>query len=217
MKFLIKNYSKDADNNREMLATVLFEVQTIKEAQEKITEFITKIKDNWQTNLKNGKTIGETAAMVVNLYHIIDGLDIENYRNGNHEEFISKFDSHTRNNTDPSEKPIVSFLNDLMLKQEAEADCMAEIEWYFDFTDESSPKIIFEKSKCDISGMYFQDQEEDWDEETFGTKMPFDTATYNIWDIPVNKFEKYVKKIPESWLDDSIGIVFSAKVANKTC
>lgn len=211
MKFLIKNYNKDADNNREILATVLFEVQTIKEAQEKMAEFVTKIKDNWQTNLKNGKTIGETAAMVVNLYHIIDGLDIENYRNGNHEEFISKFDSHTRNVLDPTDKPIVAFLSDLMLKQESEADCMAEIDWYFDCTDDASPKIIFEKSKCDISGMYFQDQEEDWDEETFGTKMPFEKATYNIWQIPLTKFEEYTKRLPEEWLDDSIGIVFSSR------
>ena len=207
MKFLIKNYSKDADNNREILATVLFEVETIKDAQEKMAEFITKIKNNWQTKLnKNNKSIA--AAMIVNLYHILDGLDIENYKNGNHEEFISKFDFYTRNNTNPSEKPIVSFLNDLMLKQEAETDCMANIDWHF---EDDTQKIVFKESKCDISGMYFQDQEEDWDEETFGMKMPFEKATYNIWDIPVNKFEKYVKKIPESWLDDSIGIVFSAR------
>lgn len=211
MKFLIKNYNKDADNNREMLATVLFEVKTIKEAQEKMAEFVTKIKDNWQTNLKNGKTIGEIAAMVVNLYHIIDGLNIENYRNGNHEEFISKFDSHTRNVVNPAEKPIVAFLNDLMRKQESEADCMATIDWCFDLTDDTSPKIVFEKSKCDISGMFFQDQEEDFDEETCGTKMIFDTATYNIWDIPLTRFEECVKKIPDAWLDDSIGIVFSAR------
>lgn len=176
-----------------------------------MAEFIKEIKNNWQTNLKNGKTIGETAAMVVNLYHIIDGLDIENYRNGNHEEFISKFDSHTRNVVNPTEKPNVAFLNDLMRKQESEADCMAEIDWYFDFADENSPKIIFEKSKCDISGMYFQDQEEDWDEETFGMKMPFEKATYNIWEIPLTKFEEYTKRLPEEWLDDSIGIVFSAR------
>lgn len=210
MKFLIKNYSKDADNNKEILATVLFEVETIKEAQEKMAEFIMKIKDNWKTELnKNNKSIA--AAMIVNLYHILDGMDIENYRNENYGEIVSKFDYYTRNVLDPTDKPIVAYLSDLMLKQESEADCMAEIEWCFDFTDNTSPKIIFEKSKCDISGMFFQDQEEDWDEETFGMKMPFDTATYNIWDIPVNKFEKYVKKIPESWLDDSIGIVFSAR------
>ena len=210
MKFLIKNYSKDADNNKEILATVLFEVETIKEAQEKMAEFITKIKDNWKTELnKNNKSIA--AAMIVNLYHILDGMDIENYRNENYGEIVSKFDYYTRNVLDPTDKPIVAYLSDLMLKQESEADCMAEIEWCFDFTDNTSPKIIFEKSKCDISGMYFQDQEEDWDEETFGMKTPFEKATYNIWDIPVNKFEKYVKKIPESWLDDSIGIVFSAR------
>lgn len=210
MKFLIKNYNKDTDNDREILATVLFEVETIKEAQEKMAEFVTKIKDNWQTNLKNGKTIGATAAMVVNLYHIIDGLDIENYRNGN-DDFISKFDFHTRNVINTTEKPIVAFLSDLMLKQESEADCMAEIDWCFDLTDEASPKIIFEKSKCDISGMFFQDQEEDWDEETFGMKMPFDNASYNIWQIPLNKFEEYVKKIPDTWLDEDAGIVFSAR------
>lgn len=62
------------------------------------------------------------------------------------------------------------------------------------FTDNTSPKIVFEKGKCDISGMYFQDQEEDWDEETFGMKMPFEKATYNIWDIPLTKFEEYVKR-----------------------
>ena len=211
MKFLIKNYNKDADNNREILATVLFEVETIKEAQEKMAEFITKIKDNWQTNLKNGKTIGATAAMIVNLYHIIDGMDIENYRNGNHEEFISKFDSHTRNVVNPTEKPIVAFLSDLMRKQENEADCMAEIDWCFDFTDNTSPKIIFEKSKCDISGMYFQDQEEDFDEETSGTKMSFKKATYNIWDIPLTRFEECVKRIPDTWLDEDAGILFQAK------
>lgn len=207
MKFLIKNYSKDTDNNREILATVLFEVKTIKEAQEKMAEFITKIKNNWQTKLnKNNKSIA--AAMIVNLYHILDGMDIENYRNENYGEIVSKFDYYTKNVLDPTDKPIVAYLSDLMLKQEAEADCMADIEWHF---EDDTQKIIFKESKCDISGMYFQDQEEDWDEETFGMKMPFDTATYNIWDIPVNKFEKYVKKIPESWLDDSIGIVFSAK------
>lgn len=211
MKFLIKNYSKDADNNKEILATVLFEVKTIKEAQEKMAEFIKEIKNNWQTNLKNGKTIGETAAMIVNLYHIIDGLDIENYRNGNHEEFISKFDFHTRNVINPTEKPIVAFLSDLMLKQESEADSTAEIDWHFDCTDDTSPKIIFEKSKCDISGMYFQDQEEDWDEETFGMKMPFEKATYNIWNIPLARFEECVKKIPDTWLDEDAGIVFSAR------
>ena len=211
MKFLIKNYNKDTDNDREILATVLFEVKTIKEAQEKMAEFVTKIKDNWQTNLKNGKTIGATAAMVVNLYHIIDGLDIENYRNGNHEEFISKFDSHTRNVVNPTDKPIVASLNDLMRKQESEADCMATIDWRFDLTDDTSPKVIFEKSKCDISGMYFQDQEEDFDEETSGTKMSFKKATYNIWDIPLTRFEECVKRIPDTWLDEDAGILFQAK------
>ena len=211
MKFLIKNYNKDENNEEGLPATVLFEVETIKEAQEKMAEFITKIKNNWQTNLKNGKTIGAAAAMVVNLYHIIDGLDIENYRNGNHEEFISKFDFHTRNVINPTEKPIVAFLSDLMLKQESEADCTAEIDWHFDCTDDTSPKIIFEKSKCDISGMYFHDQEEDWDEETFGMKMPFKKAIYNIWEIPLTKFEECVKKIPDTWLDEDAGIVFSAR------
>jgi hypothetical protein len=136
MKFLIKNYSKGENNEKGLLATVLFEVETIKDAQEKMAEFIKEIKNNWQTNLKNGKTIGATAAMVVNLYHIIDGLDIENYRNGN-DDFISKFDFHTRNVINPTEKPIVAFLSDLMLKQESEADSTAEIDWHFDCTDEN--------------------------------------------------------------------------------
>lgn len=210
MKFLIKNYNKDESGEKWLLATVLFEVKTIKEAQEKMAEFITKMKNDWKVLdlQRNGKPISLTAATIANLYYILDGLDIENYKNGNHEEFISKFDFYTRNNTNPSEKPIVSFLNDLMLKQEAEADCMANIDWHF---EDDTQRIVFKESKCDISGMFFQDPEEDWDEETFGMKMPFDTATYNIWEIPVNKFEKYVKKIPESWLDDSIGIVFSAR------
>lgn len=206
MKFLIKNYSKEENDEKGLLATVLFEVKTIKEAQEKMAEFIKEIKNNWQTNLKNGKTIGATAAMVVNLYHIIDGLDIENYRNGNHEEFISKFDSHTRNVVNPTDKPIVAFLNDLMLKQESEADCMAEIEWYFDFTDDTSPKIIFEKSKCDISGMYFQDQEEDE-----GLYSSLEKAAYNLNKIPLNRFEEYAKEIPDAWLDEDAGILFQAK------
>lgn len=210
MKFLIKNYSKDKNDEKGLLATVLFEVKTIKEAQEKMAEFITKIKDNWKTELNKNNKFTATA-MIVNLYHILDGMDIENYRNGNHEEFLSKFDFNTRNVVNPTEKPIVAFLNDLMLKQESEADCIAEIDWYFDFADENSPKIVFEKGKCDISGMYFQDQEEDWDEETFGMKMPFEKATYNIWQIPLTKFEKYVKKLPDAWLDDSIGIVFSSR------
>lgn len=210
MKFLIKNYSKDADNNKEILATVLFEVETIKDAQEKMAEFITKIKNNWQTKLnKNNKSIA--AAMIVNLYHILDGLDIENYRNGNYGEIVSKFDYYTRNVLDPTDKPIVAYLSDLMLKQESEADCIATIDWRFDLTDEASPKIIFEKSKCDISGMYFQDQEEEFDEETSGTEMSFEKATYNIWDIPLTKFEECTKKIPDTWLDKDAGILFQAK------
>ena len=59
--------------------------------------------------------------------------------------------------------------------------------------------------------MYFQDQEEEWDEETSGAEMSFEKATYNIWDIPLNKFEEYTKRLPEEWLDDSIGIVFSSR------
>lgn len=211
MKFLIKNYNKDADNNREMLATVLFEVETIKEAQEKMADFIAKIKNNWEADFSKDRKKFTATAMIVNLYHILDGMDIENYRNGNHEEFLSKFDFNTRNIINPTDKPIVAFLGDLMLKQETEADCIAEIDWHFDCTDDTSPKIIFEKSKCDISGMYFQDQEEDWDEETFGMKMPFEKATYNIWDIPLTKFEECVKKIPDTWLDEDAGILFSAR------
>lgn len=210
MKFLIKNYSKDADGNKEILATVLFEVETIKEAQEKMAEFITKIKDNWEADFSKDRKKFTATAMIVNLYHILDGMDIENYRNGNHEEFLSKFDFHTRNVLNPTDKPIVAFLSDLMLKQETEADCMADINWCFDFINDS-PEIVFEKSKCDISGMYFQDQEEYLDDETFEMKMPFDNATYNIWQIPLNKFEEYVKKIPDALLDDDFGFLYSAR------
>lgn len=210
MKFLIKNYSKDENNEKGLLATVLFEVKTIKEAQEKMAEFITKIKNNWEADFSKDRKKFTATAMVVNLYHILDGMDIENYRNGNHEEFLSKFDFNTRNVLNPTDKPIIAFLSDLMLKQETEADCMADINWCFDFTNDL-PEIIFEKSKCDISGMYFQDQEEYLDDETFEMKMPFDNATYNIWQIPLNKFEEYVKKIPDAWLDDDFGFLFSAR------
>lgn len=210
MKFLIKNYNKDADNNREILATVLFEVETIKDAQEKMEEFITKIKNNWEADFSKDRKKFTATAMIVNLYHILDGMDIENYRNGNHEEFLSKFDFNTRNVLNPTDKPIIAFLSDLMLKQESEADCTAEIDWYFDFTN-NAPEIIFEKSKCDISEMYFQDQEEDWDEETSGIKMSFERATYNIWNIPLTRFEECVKKIPDVWLDEDAGIFFSAR------
>lgn len=210
MKFLIKNYNKDADNDREILATVLFEVKTIKEAQEKMADFIAKIKNNWEADFSKDRKKFTATAMIVNLYHILDGMDIENYRNGNHEEFLSKFDFNTRNVINPTDKPIVAFLSDLMLKQETEADCIADINWCFDFTD-NLPKNIFEKSKCDISGMYFQDQEEYLDDETFEMKMPFDSASYNIWQIPLNKFEEYVKKIPDAWLDDDFGFLYSAR------
>lgn len=210
MKFLIKNYNKDADSNKEMLATVLFEVKTIKEAQEKMADFIAKIKNNWEADFSKDRKKFTATAMIVNLYHILDGMDIENYRNGNHEEFLSKFDFNTRNVINPTDKPIVAFLSDLMLKQETEADCMADINWCFDFTD-NLPKIIFEKSKFDISGMYFQDQEEYLDDETFEMKIPFDNVSYNIWQIPLNKFEEYVKKIPDAWMDDDFGFLFSAR------
>lgn len=203
MKFLIKNYSKDADNNKEILATVLFEVETIKEAQEKMAEFITKIKDNWKTELnKNNKSIA--AAMIVNLYHILDGMDIENYRNENYGEIVSKFDYYTRNVLDPTDKPIVAYLSDLMLKQETEADCMVNISWRFNAKEES--KIDFANSTCDISGLYFSDPQEDQVLYSSSEK-----ATYNIWNIPLTKFEKYVKKIPDAWLDEDAGIFFSAR------
>lgn len=210
MKFLIKNYSKDENDEKGLLATVLFEVETIKEAQEKMAEFIKEIKNNWEADFSKDRKKFTATAMIVNLYHILDGMDIENYRNGNHEEFLSKFDFNTRNVLNPTDKPIVAFLSDLMLKQETEADCMADINWCFDFINDS-PEIVFEKSKCDISGIYFQDQEEYLDDETFEMKMPFDNATYNIWQIPLNKFEEYVKKIPDAWLDDDFGFLFSAR------
>lgn len=203
MKFLIKNYNKGADNDREILATVLFEVETIKEAQEKMAEFVTKIKDNWKTELnKNNKSIA--AAMIVNLYHILDGMDIENYRNENYGEIVSKFDYYTRNVLDPTDKPIVAYLSDLMLKQESEADCMATIDWCFNAKEEL--EFDFANSTCDISGLYFSDPQEDW--EPYSS---FEKATYNIWNIPLTKFEKYVKKIPDAWLDEDAGIFFSAR------
>ena len=211
MKFLIKNYNKDENGEKELVATVLFEVKTIKEAQEKMAELIAKLKNNWQTILfKNNKTLKVESTMIINLYNIFEGMDIENYRNEKYGELMGIFDFHTANVINPTEKPIVAFLSDLMLKQETEADCMATIDWCFDLADETSPKIIFEKSKCDIGGMYFQDQEEYLDDETFEMMMT-ENASYNIWQIPLAKFEEYAKKIPDAWVDDSIGIVFSAR------
>lgn len=204
MKFLIKNYNKDADNNREILATVLFEVETIKEAQEKMADFIAKIKNNWEADFSKDRKKFTATAMIVNLYHILDGMDIENYRNGNHEEFLSKFDFNTRNVLNPTDKPIVAFLSDLMLKQESEADCMVNISWRFNAKEES--KIDFVNSTCDISGLYFSDPQEDQ-----GLYFSSEKATYNIWNIPLTKFEKYVKKIPDAWLDEDAGIFFSAR------
>ena len=74
MKFLIKNYNKDADNNREMLATVLFEVETIKEAQEKMADFITKIKNNWEADFSKDRKKFTKTMKRLNLFHSINAL-----------------------------------------------------------------------------------------------------------------------------------------------
>ena len=64
MKFLIKNYNKDADNNREILATVLFEVETIKEAKEKYADIL---KNEEKSKIEKERQKVES--------------DIENYKN----------------------------------------------------------------------------------------------------------------------------------------
>ena len=91
-----------------------------------------------------------------------------------------------------------------MKKEESKADCVAKISWHLDAKEET--EIDFEQSVCDISGLYFSDQQEDL--EVYSS---FERAAYNINKIPLNEFEKYAKEIPDKWLDEDARIVFSAK------
>ena len=90
-------------------------------------------------------------------------------------------------------------------KKRIKADCIAKISWCLSTKEE--PEINFEQSVCDISGLYFSDPQEIW-----GLYFSFKKAVYNINNIPLNKFEEYAKKIPNSWFDEDAGIVFSAKI-----
>lgn len=99
---------------------------------------------------------------------------------------------------------IIKVLPDDMSKEESKADCVAKISWCLDTKGET--EINFEQSVCDISGLYFSDPQEIW-----GLYFSFKKAVYNINNIPLNKFEEYAKKIPDSWFDEDAGIVFSAK------
>lgn len=99
---------------------------------------------------------------------------------------------------------IIKVLSNDMAKEESKADCIAKISWYLDTKEEL--EIDFEQSICDISGLYFSDPQEDW-----GLYFSFKKAAYNIDKIPLNEFEEYAKKIPDSWFDEDAGIVFSAK------
>lgn len=99
---------------------------------------------------------------------------------------------------------IIKVLPNDMKKEESKADCVAKISWHLDAKEET--EIDFEQSVCDISGLYFSDPQEGW-----GLYFSFKKAVYNINNIPLNKFEEYAKKIPNSWFDEDAGIVFSAK------
>ena len=93
-------------------------------------------------------------------------------------------------------------------KKKIKADCIAKISWCLDTKEE--PEIDFTNSTCDISGLYFSDPQEIW-----GLYFSFKKATYNINNIPLDKFEEYAKEIPNSWFDEDTGIVFSAKFERK--
>ena len=99
---------------------------------------------------------------------------------------------------------IIKVLPNDMAKEGSKADCIAKISWHLDAKEET--EIDFEQSVCDISGLYFSDPQEDW-----GLYLSFKKAVYNINNIPLNKFEKYAKEIPDSWFDEDAGIVFSGK------
>lgn len=99
---------------------------------------------------------------------------------------------------------VIKVLPNDMKREESKADCIAKISWHLDTKEE--PEIDFTNSTCDISGLYFSDPQEIW-----GLYFSFKKAVYNINNIPLNKFEEYAKKIPNSWFDEDAGIVFSAK------
>ena len=103
---------------------------------------------------------------------------------------------------------IIKVLSNDMVKEESKADCIAKISWCLGTKEE--PEIDFEQSVCDISGLYFSDPQEIW-----GLYFSFKKAVYNINNIPLNKFEEYAKKIPNSWFDEDSRIVFSAKFQRK--
>lgn len=103
---------------------------------------------------------------------------------------------------------IIKVLPNDMAKEGSKADCIAKISWHLDAKEET--EIDFEQSVCDISGLYFSDPQEDW-----GLYFSFKKTAYNINKIPLNKFEKYAKEIPEAWFDEDAGIVFSEKFTKK--
>lgn len=181
MRFVIKNCVKTS-HGESLYATFTYIVKDISEAKKRIAELI-KLVRSVDSRMKG-------SAKVMKLLEVLSEID-------KREEY---------------DDLIIKVLQNQMLKEESEADCVAKISWWIDTKKliDKEP-IDFANSTCDISGMYFQDQEEDWDEETFGMKMPFKKATYNIWEIPLTKFEEYTKRLPEEWLDDSIGIVFSSR------
>lgn len=94
-------------------------------------------------------------------------------------------------------------------KDETEANCIVKISWCLENKEESG--IDFEQSICDISGLYFSDQEGDWNGEKLGVKTPFKEAVCNIHKIPLNKFEEYAREIPDTRLDKDSGITFSER------
>lgn len=104
---------------------------------------------------------------------------------------------------------IIKVLPNDMAKEESKADCIAKISWCLDTKEEL--EIDFEQSVCDISGLYFSDQEGDWNGEKLGVKTPFKEAVCNIHKIPLNKFEEYAREIPDTRLDKDSGITFSER------
>lgn len=79
---------------------------------------------------------------------------------------------------------LIKVLSNDMVKEESKADCIAKISWCLGTKEE--PEIDFASSTCDISGLYFSDQQKDL--EVYSS---FEKATYNINNIPLNKFKEY--------------------------
>lgn len=151
------------------------------------------------------KDISEAKEKIVELISIIKSTDSKTRGAGKTIKLLTAlFDVSKKEEND--ELVVKIFLPNE--KDETEADCIAKISWCLENKGESG--IDFEQSICDISGLYFSDPQEDW-----GLYFSFEKTAYNINKIPLNKFEKYAKEIPEAWFDEDAGIVFSEKFTKK--